>query len=416
MQGILLAQDNIQLMQYNLLFYGNTSSYCTSINNNTQDKNERFKTVFQYVKPDILTVNEMAENPIFHDSLLKEALNVDGITKYKRATLSSAAQGDLLVNMLYYNSEKLTLYKHDAISTTYRATDVYTLFYNVFDLAETNDTLFITSIVTHLKAGNTSTDANTRASQTAQIMSYIQSHNIGPNYVFSGDFNIYTSNEVSYQNLIKDYSGTSYLYDPIDAPGDWNNNVAYKAVHTQSSHSSSNGCASNGGLDDRFDFILASEALINGSNQMQLLKDSYTALGNDALHYNTSILAPPVNATVPLDVINGLYYGSDHLPVLAQIEVAQSYLGIEEATYFAQVKFQNPVKQIVVLDILFKNASSFETSIYDLMGRQLVHISSGEKSIEHHLSIDVNNLKSGIYFLSLKTENGQRSVHKFFKN
>ncbi len=356
----------------------------------------------------------MAENPIFHDSLLKEALNVDGITKYKRATLSSMAQGDLLVNMLYYNSEKLTLYKHDAIGTSYRATDVYTMFYNAFDLAETNDTLFLTYIVTHLKAG--SSDVATRASQTAQIMNYIQTHDLGPNYVFSGDLNVYKSSETGYQNLIKDYSGTTYLYDPIEAPGDWNNNEAYKAVHTQSSHSSYNGCASNGGLDDRFDFILASDALISGSNQMQLLKDSYTALGNDALHFNTSILAPPVHATVPSEVIDGLYYGSDHLPVLAQIEVAQSYLGIDEATHFAQVKFQNPVQQYMNLDILFENVTSFETSIYDLMGRQLFHISSGEKSVEHHLSIDVNNLKSGIYFLSLKTENGQKSVHKFFKN
>lgn len=410
--GLLKAQDAIQIMHYNTLYYGNTTSYCTSTNNAVDMKNENLKIILNHVKPDILTVNEMSGNPIFQDSLLNNALNVDGETKYKRGTLTNTTNNDL-VNMLYYNSEKLTLLKQDVIPTTIRPTDVFTLYYNAADLAWTKDTLFLNCIVTHLKAGSASADAATRSTQTALIMSYIQSHDLDGNYLFMGDFNVYTSSETAYQNLIKEYTGVYHLYDPIDAPGDWNNNDAYKAIHTQSSHSTSTGCASTGGLDDRFDFILASGDLMNGTNGFTVDVDSYEALGNDALHFNTSILG---SSSAPSDVITALYNASDHLPVLVQLNTEQDYLGLEEADSFAQVMFQNPVNNQLDLRIAFNDASSFEIRVYDLTGRVQVQLPQSEKSLQHQVSIDLANLKSGIYFLQLKAENGEESTHKFFKN
>ena len=413
--GLSKAQDAIQIMQYNTLYYGNTTSFCTSTNNAVDMKNEQFKIIFGHVQPDILTVNEMSGNPIMQDSLLNNALNVDGETKYKRGILTNTATNDL-VNILYYNSEKLSLLKQDVIPTTIRPTDVFTLFYNAADLAWTKDTLFLTCIVTHLKAGSSSADASTRSSQTASIMSYIQSHDLHNNYLFMGDLNMYTSTETAYQNLTKEYNGIYYLNDPINAPGDWNNNDAYKAIHTQSSHSTSNGCASTGGLDDRFDFVLASDAIMNGTDGFTVDVDSYSVLGNDALHFNTSIIGSPENSSAPAEVITALYNASDHLPVLVQLKTEQDYLGLEKTDSFAQVKFQNPVNQQMNLRIAFKEATSFEVRIYDLMGRVLIQASENRKSIQHQLSLEVNNLKSGIYFLHLKTDNGQESVHKFFKN
>ena len=414
--GLLKAQDAIQIMQYNLLYYGNTTSYCTSTNNAVDMKNEQFKIIFNHVKPDILTVNEMAENATYQELLLTNTLNVDGVTKYKRATLTSVSQGDLLVNMLYYNSEKLTLHEHTALATGVRATDVYTLFYNAADLPWTNDTVFITCIVSHLKAGSTTSDQDQRTAQVNTIMNYIQNNDLHHNYLFMGDFNVKTASETSYTNAIKSYDGTYYLYDPMDAAGDWYTNEAYRFLHTQSPRTVSNGCASNGGLDDRFDFILASGELMDGTYGMQILPDTYHALGNDGMHFNTSILNAPENSSAPAEVVSALYNGSDHLPVLVQIQTEQSYLGLKEIDSFAEVKFQNPVQYQMDLNVVFDQATSFETRIYDLMGRVQIHISHGDKSRQHQLSIAVDNLKSGIYFLHLKTENGQESIHKFFKN
>lgn len=410
--GLLNAQDTIQIMQYNILNYGNFTNYCTSSNNSILDKNENFKIIFDYVKPDILTVNEMGGDPIFHDSLMNATLNVGGETAYKRATLTSASQGDWIVNMLYYNSRKLTLYKHEAIQTAIRPTDVYQLYINAIDLAETNDTVFITCIVTHLKAGSDSGDQNTRTIMVNSIMDYIHNNDMRHNYLLMGDFNVRSASETAYFNMV----GSYHLYDPLEAPGDWNSNDVYRFLHTQSPRTEYNGCASNGGLDDRFDFILASGAIMDGSKGLTLDVDSYHVLGNDGLHFNTSILASPENSSAPADVVNALYYGSDHLPVLVQLTTEQSYLGLRETGAFTQVKFQNPVKQQLDLHIAFDKAMSFEVRIYDIMGRVQLQLPQSEKNLQHQLSIDLANLKSGIYFLHLKTENGQEKVHKFFKN
>lgn len=407
------AQDVIQVMQYNLLNYGNLTSYCTSTNNSALMKNEHFKTIFQYAKPDILTVNEMAENSIYHDSLLRNTLNVDGETAYKRATITSTSQGDWLVNMLYYNSRKLTLQKHEAINTIVRATDVYRMYYNAADLAETEDTVFITHIVTHLKAGTATDDAADRATMTAAIMNYIQTHDI-QNYLFSGDLNVYTSTETAYQNLIKDYSGVHYLYDPIDAPGAWNNNAAFSAIHSQSTHVSSNGCASTGGLDDRLDFILSSGALMDGTHGMQIQPNTYHVLGNDGAHFNLTIVSP-TNTSAPADVITALYNASDHLPILVQITTEQSYLALEEITDALSVKFQNPVDQQLNLHLSFAKPEQYSIRIYDLTGRMHTSLEFSESNIKQDLSIDLQGMKSGIYFLHIKTANGQESVNKFLK-
>ncbi len=46
------------------------------------------------------------------------------------------------------------------------------------------------------------------------------------------------------------------FYDPINRVGDWHNNPSYADIHTQSTHTVYNNCASTGGMDDRFDFIM----------------------------------------------------------------------------------------------------------------------------------------------------------------
>ncbi|HAG15115.1 MAG TPA: hypothetical protein DCG69_01125 [Bacteroidales bacterium] len=409
------AQDELKVMQYNLLNYGNFTDYCTAANNNIVTKNGYLTTIFDYVKPDILTVNEMAENSTYHEYLLSATLNVNGETAYKRALMAPEAQGDWLVNMLYYNSKKLTLHKHDVINTIIRTTDVYTLFYNAADLAQTHDTAFISCIVTHLKAGSTATDAADRALMTGTVMNYIQSHDLKNNYLFMGDFNVYTSTELAYQNLIKSYNGLYYLYDPIASAGAWNNNSIFSSIHSQSTHTENNGCASTGGMDDRFDQILSSADLMNGTHGMQLLPETYKSLGNDGLHFNLSIIAAPTNTSVPADVLNALYNNSDHLPIVVQIRTDQSYLQIEENASMDEIKFQNPVQQQLNVSLSFSNATTFELRIYDLTGRIQKLVSGLPKSKLHQLSIPVSELKKGIYFLQLRKEDGTETTSKFIK-
>ena len=50
------SPDTLRFVHYNLLFYGDAS--CGSLTN----KNARLKTIFNALRPDVLTVNEMTPN------------------------------------------------------------------------------------------------------------------------------------------------------------------------------------------------------------------------------------------------------------------------------------------------------------------------------------------------------------------
>jgi len=92
------------VLQYNLLNYGNYTSYCTQINNNINEKDEYIRTIIDYVKPDIFSVNEISNSQAIHQRLLDNDLNVNGIVYYRMANFIEVADS-YIVNMLYFNSE-----------------------------------------------------------------------------------------------------------------------------------------------------------------------------------------------------------------------------------------------------------------------------------------------------------------------
>ena len=67
---ILFSQETLRLMHYNILMYGNYTSWCTSTNNPYQEKTEYLKTIVDYVNPDILTVNELSDNVFYHEYII----------------------------------------------------------------------------------------------------------------------------------------------------------------------------------------------------------------------------------------------------------------------------------------------------------------------------------------------------------
>jgi hypothetical protein len=80
----LQSQDTLRLMHYNLLMYGNDFGGCNSSNNNVNNKNDYLKTIIEYVKPDILTVNEIYKDSYFHDLILNNVFNINGINYFQR--------------------------------------------------------------------------------------------------------------------------------------------------------------------------------------------------------------------------------------------------------------------------------------------------------------------------------------------
>ena len=121
------SQDTLRVMHYNLLNYGNYTSYCTTGNNNHEDKDGLIRTIIDYELPDIFTVNEINRYEFYQNRLLTSVLNTGGRTWYKRGSISNQALSDL-VNMLYYNSDKLVLKSHEVVQSQLRDIDLFTLY------------------------------------------------------------------------------------------------------------------------------------------------------------------------------------------------------------------------------------------------------------------------------------------------
>ncbi len=408
------AQDTLTLLQYNLLNYGNNTSYCNSNNNNLADKDQYIKTIVHYINPDVFTVNEMGGSPAMQQRLLDHALNTDAITWYRKADYTPPS--DYLVNMLYYNSKKLRYYSHVTAQSYIRDIDIYKLYYYSQDLKQ-GDTIFINCIVAHLKAGAGTENSNKRKIMAQNLMTFLAAHSHEMNYLLMGDFNAYTFAGEPAMNLFINNANTDIrFHDPIDRMGPWHNNNNYSDIHTQSTHASSNGCAASGGMDDRFDYILISNDVKNVTHKVSYISGTYRAVGQDGKHFNKSINASPANTSVPADVLNALYHNSDHLPVTLKLKVDKT-LGINEwkNTAFNDIRFANPVHNHLTLSVdAFRN-SMLEVQIISLTGKVIVTKELPVIKGDNTFQITVGYLPKGLYILKFSDEKGKVTVKKMMK-
>jgi hypothetical protein len=156
--------------------------------------------------------------------------------------------------------------------------------------------------VVHLKAGSGSAEKQTRYEETQRLRLFMNTNfAAGTNMLVCGDFNVYTSSELAYQELLESQANnTGRLQDPINTPGNWNNDYTYRFVHTQSTRTgylTPGDGGATGGMDDRFDFILPTYSLADGEGLDQLAS-TYTPYGQDGLHFNNDVNASPTNAAV----------------------------------------------------------------------------------------------------------------------
>ena len=406
------GSDTVTVMHYNLLAY-TSSTYitCNQTNNNITTKDGYLKTILQYVKPDIFEVNEISDNSSDHDRLKTNCLNVDGITYYKRAVMTNNTTS-WIVNELYYNSEKFELVMQDVILNDLRDINVYKLKYTTNDVD--GNPIYLYCISAHLKAGETETVA--RAEMTSSIMTYLDNLGAAGNYIIMGDFNLYTSTETAYQNMISHTNSDTKMNDPVNKPGDWDNNSSFAYYHTQSTRYDFDGdtecfteeCGSGCGSDGRFDFILASNSIMNGDMKVSYISNSYKTIGQDGLHFNEAITDSPTNTSVPSNLITALYNGSDHYPVTLKLFIeadTSSSIADKVNTNTTNIfAMPNPASSSVNF-VLSDVAKDSKISIYNTQGQviDILNVQNGQSSINFNIS----NYENGIYFYSLENESAK---------
>lgn len=402
--SLLQGQTRIKTMFYNTLNYNSNAE--------SKARTPHLKTILDDVKPDLFMVcelkNETASNYLFNNAI------VTSNPSFKKADFNtSRSPATDLLQMVYYNADKLTLEFNEVIPTGVRDINHYTL--KLKTASETRIEVF----VTHLKASR-GIDNRQKREESIEIFTRQLDRLPQDAYViFAGDFNFYTSNEEGFLKLI-DENNPIQIIDPINRlcpsfPDDgkdyydvdydntyfWNNS-SFSDVHSQSTRSSQlNGDGAGGGMDDRFDFIMLSKNFTE-STEMKFINNSYKTIGNNGNCYNSFVSNTTCTGEFSQNLRNALFIFSDHLPIVLELENQQNILS--NYTYVKKLNFSIKHQELKLK--IDKNIK--EIKIYNTLGKVVFtskNINSNETVI--HLNI----LKSGLYFLKVN----DYKVAKFLK-
>ncbi|MBU3011862.1 T9SS type A sorting domain-containing protein [Polaribacter vadi] len=405
------SQTTVKTMFYNLLNYDSDF--------NSQNRTPYLKTILEDIQPDLFMVcelkNETASNYLFNNAVLTYN------SKFKKADFNysnSPATG--LLQMVYFNSDKLTLEKSTILPTTTRDINHYTFKLNT-ENSETTP-INLEFFVTHLKASSGYTNRQKRLSSIREFTTYLDQLDPNSFVLFAGDFNFYTSNEEGFTALIDEYNSIQ-IVDPINRlcpefPNDdkdyfdddynstyfWNNS-SFADVHSQATRNYQlNGDGAGGGMDDRFDFIMMSKNLTTSSD-LYYVDNSYKTIGNNGNCYNSYVSNTNCTGAFTQELRNALYNFSDHLPIVMEVETSENVLLIPNILPVSFIN-TNIVKNEITL-ALKENVNSI--IIYNQLGQIMYQT----KNInQQELKIDIRHFSKGIYYL--KTD--AYKTLKFVKN
>ncbi len=386
------GDTTVRIMTWNLLNFPSQSN----ITEDTTTRLPCYRAVIQYVNPDILVTQEnSASNSV--SIFLQSVMNANG-SQYSAGTFINGYDTD---NGIFYRTSCFRFISNIPVATALRDINLFTLVH-----ISTNDTIRIFSC--HLKATSGAGNEALRKAEVDSVRKVTDAFLTGTDFMICGDFNFYHSSEPGYMRLLEvDSTSDGNFVDPISMPGIWNNS-AYRNYHTQSPRVRSFGGGSTGGLDDRFDLILYSNAIAS-PGRVTYQSGSLTPVGNDGQHYGDSINAPP-NAVVPQYVAEALHCAADHLPVYAQFDFAPS-IGIAEIMdrdYQLQL-FPSPSSGEVSFSIRLIQATRFDIIIYDQWARvvKIFHEENAKPGFYERKILKQDELKAGNYFLRMVTVTGE---------
>jgi hypothetical protein len=421
--------DTVRIMTYNVLNYGDACQGSPTI------MTSYLKTIVGFCAPDLMglvklqaikltTTDVNGISPVgFADTIIKYALNVNFPGRYAHCPLTNVSlSGEMTV--LFYNQHKFTCKDVSTLYTNVTDFDLYTLYYNDPYLGSTHDTTFLYVVLNHTISGNSSTGRDQQIAGTIAALQNRFYH--WPNLIDMGDFNVHSSYEPGYQEEVAPPDTNFRFFDPpfypdatLTYPLNWDSNpvtaTAYLTTSTRQSPSLPNTCGTSGGAKSWYDHILLSPWIVNNSNYIQYLRDSYKTIGNDGHRLSISVNDSTTNGSntsAPSPVVNALFEFSNKYPVMLSLLVYPNTTGhslpdpdlftgiATEQINESSIRIVNPVLN---REIHFWAQSSSEDqktvcSWYDLSGRQLLkdEFMIGEGETTRSVA-----LKSGCYILHI---------------
>lgn len=395
------SQNTIKTMFYNVLWFPELNP----------DRIDLLQEVLQDYEPDIFMVCEL-QNQEGADAILNVGLNSDGNSNYSAAPyFENQSGGGDLQQALFYRNDMFLLENTEIINTPVRDINKYTLLLNT--TAQDTNPIRIYAYVTHLKSSQGSANQQLRLSMVEAFVNDTQQLEEDSFVLFAGDFNIYTSTEPAYQEIL-DQTNSITMADPINTPGAWNNNEDFRAIHTQSTRTSSSGFGggAGGGLDDRFDFIMVSQNMMTNTN-LQYKTNSYKAYGNNGNCYNNNINDINCGGAYNQNIRDALYNMSDHLPVVMELETDQEIVILDTPQQPLVQPFS--LKNTLVSQQLTVYAPQWDIQsdtfgVFNSLGQEIL----GFKINAATTLVNVAQLAKGVYYITNKSSNQTLKFLKTF--
>lgn len=299
--------------------------------------------------PDVIGVQEVSSQTALNElvTILNAALGSPG--DWAAGPFESSPDSN---QVLVYRTSKVQVVRGVTVAVADAGTTGQPRDTRRFDIRPVGFTSNAASVgiyVSHLKAGSTSTDNARRLVETTRIRDNAEGLDTNPtgepndglpagmNFIALGDFNVQTSTQTGYQELVGSQTNNNgRFFDPINTPGSWNNNSTFRYIHTQDP------IGGTGGMDDRLDFVLVSASLRNNSGLDYIgshtlpysgstwddANHSYRCWGNDGSNYGGSIRVNQggipnamVGAAIAQDLIDVSTTSGGHLPVYLDLRV-----------------------------------------------------------------------------------------------
>lgn len=403
---LISANAQLRLLSYNLLNFptGNLAGRADTLAN-----------ILDYARPHLLMVQELKNEEGLAD--ITDRLNDLGYGDFAHSTFveqqSPGSPGNLLQQAIVYDTEYLRMKSESVVLTDYRDINEYILYLNDPLLPAGNDTTFLYVYVTHLKSSTGSDNEAARLSMVNYLIQHFESLPSDALVIFAGDFNLYSTAEPAYQAIVSEENNV-VLRDVFAGYGDWSGSAfPHKEILTQSTRSTQIfNDGAGGGVDDRFDFILLSDALMNQDNSaLHYVEDSFLSLGNTGFCYNQSITDCASGNDLPFDVLQSMYYMSDHIPQYCElssslINAVESY---DESFDLLDLPAGNMIKTGGALQVRINMASDLEMQVLDLSGRQVFQKGMRGPALQE---VELPLLTPGIYLLHACGKNGQSFTEK----
>ncbi len=298
-----------------------------------------FQTVMDSLDADVIIVQEI-ESPIGLVYFLNYCLNASVPDEYSFDLFINGPDTD---NAIFYKNSVVDTVTNVTIMTDVRWTMEYTVTLNGYDSSEAQFKI----LSTHLKAGSSSSDIATREDQCEEIRAHMNGYPTGTHFILGGDFNMYTSSEAGYQDLVGSQADNDgRCFDPVNKPGYWHDSYTFRRLHTQAPGVSPPSGFTGGGMDDRYDQLLISAAFQDGDG-LSYVADSHKAFGNDGYRLNNDI-NNPTNMEISQAMADALYGASDHIPLLLELQVPAK-VGVAASLVFGKAIIGSTTEELLTV-------------------------------------------------------------------